>query len=317
VTLEGVRVGGAAVTDWANFDRFIGIDWSGAAKPSNCSIFVADGRPDGNKIQVTTLTRAASREAVEIFLRGENDLARHKQWEPEQRERERWPAPARLSRDERVLVGLDFAFGFADGFAQHLAGRGTMPWKWAAAADEAPSVDKFIRDDEGSGWFRLDKGQNLPDEPFRLTEGRLERKPASVFDLKAASKQVGLGSIRGMAMLDRLGEQVQVWPFQKIGTSTAGRRVLVEMYPAMWLTPGAAKSHLPVRVAEVQQLRKRLEFNTDVEYAAVGDDNALDALAILDAFARCLPAEGLRKDLPLAAKREGWIWGVDPADAAK
>lgn len=41
--------------------------------------------------------------------------------------------------------------------------------------------------------------------------------------------------------------------------------------------------------------------------AAAGDDDALDALAILAAFSQRDPADELSRDLPDEALTEGWI----------
>jgi hypothetical protein len=289
--------------DWGGFDRFLGVDWSGAASSSGSPIFVADGRPDGDKIRVETLTRASSRRAVENFLRG-SDLQRHPSWESP-----RWPAPRPLGSNEAVLVGLDFAFGFTIDFQAHALAP-TDQWEWAAKADCAERLDEHLRRNCDSGWFKFTRDETLPREPFRATEHAVPGSPASVFNLAAAAKQVGRGSIRGMAMLHRIRDSACVWPFDTMERGSRTRPVLVEMYPAMWIDQ-AAKSHLPVRIEQAERLCTWLNFGQDVQLAAAGDDDALDALAILAGFCRAAPGAWLNRSLPFAARQEGWIWGAE------
>jgi hypothetical protein len=296
------------------FERFIGIDWSGAARPSGQRVYVAEAHRQDARITIQTVVRAHDRSAVEAYLRGE-PLAHAVAWAD-------WPGPRPLDRRARRIVALDFAFGFPTEF--RLPGRDGA-WRWDElagwAAEMAPdgqngsleSVRALIeRNEPLARQFRLRAGDPALMHR-RLCDNRAPGHPESVFHLIGPS-QVGLGSITGIAMLHRLRhvEGLAIWPFDSRERIDAAAAVLVEVYPRMWLAAGVRKNGLPGRVRQLQAWqREGVAFRGDAELAAASSGDALDAVAAAIGAARTcyrLPAPDA---LPgVAQRREGWIAGV-------
>ena len=298
------------------FDRFIGVDWSGAAKPSEQQVYVAEAHRQGARITLHSVVRAHDRYAVEDFLRGA-PLRHAPAWEE-------WPGPGRLIGRARRVVALDFAFGFPAAFRHpDLAGE----WSWEDLASFAAGLDNgrpgngsesetvrrlLAEDPELARQFRFGRGASA-EMHLRITDERAPSRPESVFQLVGPS-QVGIGSITGIAMLHRLRgtEGVAIWPFDPPERIAEARAVLVEIWPRMWLGPGLRKYELPDRARQVEMWqREGIAMRTKAELAAAASPDALDAAAAAIGAARCcyrLPSpEALPEDARL---REGWIAGV-------
>jgi hypothetical protein len=295
------------------FDRFIGVDWSGATRPRGQHVYVAEAYRQDARITIQSVVRARDRSAVEAYLRGE-PLAQAPAWSD-------WPGPRPLDRRARRIVALDFAFGFPAEFRiPGLEGA----WRWPELAGWAAEVS----DDRANGALEplrhvIEQTESLAAQ-FRLRAGdpalmhkRLTDSHApgaeSVFHLIGPS-QVGLGSITGIAMLHRLRdvEGLAVWPFDSPERVAAANAVLVEVFPRMWLDRGTRKNELPGRVRQLQRWQHDgVAFRGDAELAAASSGDALDAVAAAIGAARScyrLPSPDL---LPgVARRREGWIAGV-------
>jgi hypothetical protein len=296
------------------FERFIGIDWSGAARPSGQHVYVAEAHRQDARVTVQSVVRARDRSAVEAYLRG-HPLAHAPAWVD-------WPGPAPLDRRSRRIVALDFAFGFPTEF--RIPGRDGA-WSWEElvgwAAELAPSgrngsIESLRtvigRSEPLAGQFRLRAGDPALMHR-RLTDSHAPGRPESVFHLIGPS-QVGLGSITGMAMLHRLRqlEGLGVWPFDAPERLDAAAAVLVEIFPRMWLRSGTRKNELPGRASQLEAWKHDgIAFRGDAELAAAASGDALDAVAAAIGAARScyrLPAPDA---LPgVARRREGWIAGV-------
>ena len=50
------------------FERFIGVDWSGAARPSGQHVYVAEAHRQDARITIQSVVRARDRSAVEGYL---------------------------------------------------------------------------------------------------------------------------------------------------------------------------------------------------------------------------------------------------------
>ena len=121
------------------FERFIGIDWSGAAKPTGQRVYLAEAHRQDARITLHSVIRARDRAAVEDFLRGA-PLEPAPAWRD-------WPGPGRLDRRARRLVALDFAFGFPASFDLPTVDDG-WGWedlgRWAATLDPGPPGDGAV-----------------------------------------------------------------------------------------------------------------------------------------------------------------------------
>jgi hypothetical protein len=294
------------------FDRFIGVDWSGAVRPSGQQIYVAEAYRQDVRITIQSVVRARDRSAVEGYLRGE-PLVHAPAWSD-------WAGPRPLDRRARRIVALDFAFGFPSEF--RIPGfEGPWRWpdlaEWAAAASGAngtlgPLRRQIEQTESLSGQFRLHAGDPALMHK-RLTDARAPGRPESVFHLIGPS-QVGLGSITGIAMLHRLRSQdgLAIWPFDPVERLEAAKAVLVEVFPRMWLDRGTRKNDLPGRVRQVRRWQHDgVAFRGDAELAAASSGHALDAAAAAIGAARSCYRLPSPESLPgVARRREGWIAGV-------
>lgn len=272
----------------AEFDRFLGVDWSGAKVGGN--VFLAEVvRAVGGGLSVERVERS-SRAKLEDELR-------------------RPP-------DGRTLAGLDFSFSFPAGFV--LDGRTDWTWpelrRWTAelVASSSGDVRAALHAAPERDQFRLVPGDRAP-LLRRRTEEACVPLPASVFDLVVYQRQVTLGTIHGMAVLDHLAdvEHAAVWPYDSERVASAAT-VVAEAYPSMWLDPDLRKGSDADRREQVTRWRARpdvtgLDADTVALLHRSGD--AADALAV----ALALP--DLTLDAPAAdvVAREGWILGVPPA----
>lgn len=297
------------------FERFIGIDWSGATGQSDQQIYLAEARRLGARITVSSVARARDRTAVEDFLLG-SALEPAPGWEA-------WSRPEPIDRRSRRLVALDFAFGFPAGF-RHPDVHAAWTWdhlgRWASdlvpsdGAGHDPIRDAIAASPGLAGQFRMKAGDRVPDQPLRQTDLSVEgRRPESVFHLVGPS-QVGLGSIAGIGMLHRLrgSPGLAVWPLDPPERIAAAHAVLVECWPRMWLGPSVSKNELPQRVAQMAAWgREGVVFRTQAEQAALSSGHALDAVAAAVGAARVADRLPDPRALPEESRtREGWIAGV-------
>jgi hypothetical protein len=294
------------------FERFIGIDWSGAATRSGQRIYVAEAHRQGGRITLHSVVRARDRSAVEAYLRG-GPLEHAPAWED-------WPGPGPLDRRSRRVVAMDFAFGFPAAF-EHPEAAADWSWRdltsWAASVDTQNGTIETVRqaierNPEVARQFRLHGGGSARMH-LRLTDRHATNRAESVFHLIGPS-QVGLGSITGIAMLDRLRdvEGLAVWPFDPPEQIDSAAAVMVEVFPRMWLDAGLRKNELPERVRQFDAWRRwGVAFRADAELAAASSGDALDAAAAAIGAARScktLPGpDGIPEE---ACRREGWIVGV-------
>jgi hypothetical protein len=300
------------------FKRFIGIDWSGAAKRSGQQVYVAEAHRHQGRTTLHSVVRARDRQAVEGWLAGE-PLEHAPEWRD-------WPGPGPIDHRARRVVALDFAFGFPAAF-EHPESDGAWTWadlaRWAAALEDGngsnggalASVRNAIEHDPAlARQFRLGAGSEAVMHPRKCDE--LAHGATSVFHLIGPS-QVGLGSITGIAMLHRLREHpnVAIWPFDPPERIHAADAVLVEAFPRMWLQDGLKKNELPARVRQLEAWEHDgVSFRTDAERAAISSGDALDAAAAAVGAARYWERLPPADELPEEAReREGWIVGVPAA----
>ena len=209
----------------ADFERFVGIDWSGAKECSNRGIQVAEFlRGTSHPKLVAPIGKSYwTRSAVLKYIR---------------------------SLDDRpTLIGLDFAFSVP---WPEQAGPLRVPdqnlrnvhnlWERVECVCEGESNDLFA----GPVWlshhspFRpfiyhyhsKHKGNLYCRKRLRITEKMAPRRPISIYHMAGA--QVGQGSFAGMRLLHALSERdadVAVWPFHRVDDA---RVTIVEVYPSLF-----------------------------------------------------------------------------------
>lgn len=214
------------------FDVYVMVDWSGGSRPSRGknSIWIAWGEWCEDQIQVTSENISTRAEAVEriVTLCGENP-------------------------EKRILIGLDFAFGYPKGFASQagLPSSSTESWKaihryfGATVVDGndnkhnlfevAQRLNRAIGSDgPGPFWGCPEAKQSshltMRRKPhfawpysglaeWRLTEERAKEKATaqSVWKLfcgVSVGGQTIVGLHRLQQLRDHLKNRIQVWPFE-------------------------------------------------------------------------------------------------------
>ena len=198
------------------FERYLGIDYSGAQTPSS-------SLPG---LRVYSATRSES--PAEIHP----PPSARKYWT--RRGLAEWLAVA-LQEGPPTIVGIDHAFSFPlRYFEMH-----QLPLDWGAFLDDfhlhwptdadGMYVD-FIRDGlHGNGAARSGNARWR-----RLTEERCRAKSVFHFDVQgsvAKSTHAGLPWLRFLR--EKLSQQLHFWPFDE-WMPAPGRSVIVEVYPALW-----------------------------------------------------------------------------------
>jgi hypothetical protein len=285
------------------FDTFIAIDWSGAA-----------GRYDGIAVAKCNAGRSAPCLVNPIAPRWTRS------------EIVNWIC-SQLDGNQRLLIGLDFAFGFPFegkdvGYLGGCARQGDSIfslWKLIeekCCADPDFGCTTFIRDPGYESLFW--KSGPLPEawvERKRRTElacvETTQTRPETVYKL-IGSKQVGKGSVTGIRVLNHIRssrkECVSFWPFDEVRGST-----IVEIYPTLFRKSGTGS----LAKLRSHDLKTALGvFGSDsMHRSRSGDlsDHETDALisaAGLRSLAR-IPATWSHPELGSPrVQREGWIFGV-------
>ena len=235
--------------------RVVAVDWSGARSGERRKIWLAEvcaGR-------VERLVDGWSREQVT------EELVRIVQ--------------RAAAQGERVIVGLDFSFGFPVWYARmHGWSSGREVWR----AWTAERVEHTLTEPEFPFWGRgqnrrkpavLHEAGDTP--PLRVTELSVGPRPFSVFQLVGAGA-VGPGSLRGMATLRALSDAgACVWPFDH-DDGGAGA-VVLEIWPRLY-APKVVKSNPDARVVHVRGLLARSDSPRAFVKAVRSSDDAFDAL---------------------------------------
>jgi hypothetical protein len=301
----------------SDFERFIGIDWSGGEAESQAGIRVAQIGRRAKRLDLIPAPngRNWSRGDVLKFLESLTEC--------------------------RTLVGLDFAF--------------SVPWHYGeegvpgclgelkGVRDLWAFIDRFCKDAShfygGPVWLS-DESPFRPFIKFWSHTRKYERaavgacllrkteiaavdnglRPISVY--RMAGPQVGAASFAGMRVLHALAStprsDIAVWPFDKIENATV---VIAEIYPALFY--GKVDRRRPTKsqvktgdyrkiVSDVLQFygsSYKLDFPESID--------AMDAL--VSAAALCsLSQESDSLFMPGDADistKEGWIFGVPPRGA--
>jgi len=265
------------------FDTFAMLDWSGGndtgPRPCRDAIWLGVTR-DGVDEAPTYLRNRAEAEAALVAL-----------------------IAAELAAGRRLLIGVDFPFGFPAGFARGLTGCDNpfAVWDWLETVieDGPGGNNRFDVAGEINGrfpgvgpfWFNGVKREidGLPRKDTRAGHGMAERRAAEARAPGAftcwqvgGAGAVGGQVLTGLPVLNRLRRrfygQVSVWPFEVLDKPVA----LVEIWPG--LINAAVKPLGEIRDAHQVRLMAR-------------------------ALAR-LPQDQLAEMLAVDAPEEGWILGL-------
>jgi Protein of unknown function (DUF429) len=255
----------------------VAVDWSGAAVHAERRIWLAEALDGQRLLRLET-------------GRGRDEVAAHLLDE--------------AARTPRLVIGLDFCFGFPAWFSQRVLEANTGPLVWARVGQ---ATDGWLTACPPPFWGR--PGRPRPPAPrqpdLRWTEQAVSPvggvHPKSVFQIGGAGS-VGTGSLRGMALLDRLHRAgACVWPFQ-----AGGWPLVVEIYPRL-LTGAVVKSSPLARQALLDRVCPTLR--PEHRQAAVASEDAFDAALSALVMARCLAdLKALPPEPDARVRLEGRIW---------
>ena len=278
------------------FNRIVVVDWSASRKATSKAsdaIWLADAALGRETWFSNPTTRFAAMSALGEIIEGIGD-------------------------NERLFVGFDFAFGYPSD-AKSLPGEGRWKAVWSHLSEE-------IFDGEDNDNNRFDVGALLntrfpPPGPFwgcpagfvpakgTLTPKRpayvgRERRHIETLVPRAQSAwklayagSVGSQALTGIARLqemrERLGKDVQVWPFETaFADNVHAKVILAEIYPSLWpVTPLG------------DEVKDRAQVRTLAD-GFLGFQKRCAFSQLLDGPRRQAP--GVRED---ALSHEGWMVG--------
>ena len=310
------------------FDRFVGIDWSGAKGPRQRGIQMSLARP-GRAVPERVMPpdgRAWGRDAVYDWLlqaAAPAPVARLADHPVDQ--------STELASGGALLVGIDFAFAhpFMDEGTYYpgLAGAPDHPaalWQMVdrVCADDPHLYGGAVFADEALGDYYLSPRRH--DAPLyrsrrRLTEQAARasgRAPSPTFKAIGADN-VATGSMAGMrlihALKQALGDRLAVWPFDPVIPPRPPSLVLVEIFPS-WYFHAVGMNPAKNAAAAGDFMSAALSAWESVgvgpDYAPRGPDaDEADAMVAAAAL-RQIAGRKNGWQAPPEAAYEGWIFGV-------
>ena len=319
------------------FDRFVGIDWSGAKGPCQAGIQLSMARPGrGTPTRIESPTgHLWGRQAVFEWLLRAADAGVAAGTGPD---------PDAVSGPDSgtgtdwsdaaggsILVGIDFAFAhpFSDENAYYpgLAGAPETPAAlWQNVADicknDAHLYGGAMFGATGFGDYYLSpRNHGAPHYRSRRRVAELAAKasaraPSPTFKAIGADN-VATGSMAGMRLIHalkaELGDALAVWPFEKVLPARLPAMVLVEIFPSYYFHAAGLN---PARNAAVDPGFMTAALNAwssngvGADYAPRGSD-ADEADAMISAAAlRHIAGTSGCWHAPADALMEGWIFGV-------
>ena len=323
------------------FDRFVGIDWSGAKGPRQAGIQLSMARPGrgtptriespsghlwGRQAVFEWLLRAADA-GVAAGTGPDPDADSGPVSGPDSGTGTDWSDAAGGS----ILVGIDFAFAhpFSDENAYYpgLAGAPETPAAlWQNVADicknDAHLYGGAMFGATGFGDYYLSpRNHGAPHYRSRRRVAELAAKasaraPSPTFKAIGADN-VATGSMAGMRLIHalkaELGDALAVWPFEKVSPARLPAMVLVEIFPSYYFHAAGLN---PARNAAVDPGFMTAALNAwssngvGADYAPRGSD-ADEADAMISAAAlRHIAGTSGCWHAPADALMEGWIFGV-------
>ena len=209
------------------FDRYIGIDYSGAKTSTDRLAGLAVYRASGNALPERVLTYA------------------HNATRWTRLELAHWLVK-QLQKSTRTLVGIDHAFSFPLNYFQHFPQIPQDNWcaflddfqhHWPTDGDGVTVRAQYYEQVRCMMGIHPGEHRFGIGDWFRLTD---PTNAASVFDFMAGARSVAFSTHAGLPwlrcirqQLREAGAQVHFWPFDGWCIPESGS-VVVEVYPALW-----------------------------------------------------------------------------------
>jgi hypothetical protein len=198
----------------------------------------------------------------------------------------------------RLVVGIDFAFGFPRWYAE------ANGWRcgrdiWRAAHRDGES---WLTSGAAPFWGRVTKRPQHPGPALRRTEQAVGGSPRSIFQIGGAGS-VGTGSIRGMSMLHELADAgFTVWPFKPAGDAT-----IIEIYPRLF-TGKVVKSSVRACLQHLNAQYAKDELPDLFRGMAAATEDAFDAAVSVLEMARARDTLSRLPNGDDVDRIEGRIW---------
>jgi hypothetical protein len=321
------------------FDRFVGIDWSGAKGPRQAGIQLSMARPGrGTPTRIDSPSgHLWGRQAVFEWLLHAADAGvaagtgPDPDTDPESGTGTGTGTGWTDAAGGSILVGIDFAFAhpFSDENAYYpgLAGAPETPAAlWQNVADicknDAHLYGGAMFGAPGFGDYYLSpRNHGAPHYRSRRRVAELAAKasaraPSPTFKAIGADN-VATGSMAGMRLIHalkaELGDALAVWPFEKVSPARLPAMVLVEIFPSYYFHAAGLN---PARNAAVDPGFMTAALNAwssngvGADYAPRGSDaDEADAMISAAALRHIAGTSGCWY-APADALMEGWIFGV-------
>lgn len=286
-----------------SFDRYFGIDWSGAKSPIKTnSIAVAHCEQSSSTPPVAITEKLSRTDVFELIAK-------------------------QLTHSiGRSFIGIDCNLGYCAHIAQKQVTQNINFLELWRTVDNVNKAETnffagrfwnhvnyskyFWQGGKQPSWFKLH-------ELRRETEKQSVKKnigtPESPFKLIGA-KQVGKGGLAGMRVLyslkQRYGDCLAIWPFEQHLIDTA-KVVVSEVYPRLFIRHAGFGNRKIRRVEDLNQILSHFQtkpYDTNV----VLNDHLSDAIISSAGLRWFLNGRySLLKELPKkATELEGWIFGV-------
>jgi len=282
---------GVAGGEGVNFDRYVAIDWTGAAGERHRAIAIAEADAAGGTPRLVRPGHRWSR--AEVFRMIDET-------------------------DNRTLFGVDMCFGlpFVDRGA-YFPGEASPPdarslWREVAtvgAGDPHHAAPAYVQHRRRHFWLGGADGPRADRARLRVVEHADKARgntPSSVFVLLGAA-QCGKASLSGMRLLAETA--VPVWPMEPLPPRGP---VLVEIYCRLFAQMGGERGKLRSR-ATLDAALAKLGSAPSEGLPEHFDDHAGDAL-ISAAGMRAIAGDARywqpARLTPAIAATEGWTYGL-------
>ena len=294
------------------FQKFVGIDWSGAKGKNHKGISLAINNVNQKKIQLVKSKKTNwSREEVLKFI-------------------------LNLSSTSKTLVGIDFAFShpYNDKGFYYPGGPNDQPRAYKQLWEKIDNLSLYTEDFYGGRIWKHPVYGEYYNSPFkkgnlflyrrRLTEIYAKKilSPSSSFNCVGPSG-VGTGSLSGMRVLNYLksnfNNEIGIWPFDHSKTYKNSRMVIVEIFPSLYFHY-AGFSSKNKHGKEKKLLRNVLSFYNSTYNGSLNnntkDNDDMDAIVSCAALKYFNDKGFFNKiynnlQLKNSLKKEGWIFGVE------
>ena len=287
-----------------HFDKFIGIDWSGAKGSKQGGLQIAVAGPDNDAPKLISPNEGNLWGRDDVFL-----------------------CLSETIKSERALIGFDFAFGYPHhDLGCYFPGMNKDPTHIFGLWELIDKTCKEASNFYGGSFY---KRKELPFHKYFLSpygKGELyfpRKRITELFCKKVTAPHptmkcigpanVGTGSLAGMRFLHKLkkslDKEIEIWPFEK----KRGRSVAVEIFPRLYFKQSGTN---PQNWQDQEMINNALKYfdskpiQQDWIPKREDEPDALVSAAALRSLASNPAMWSAPDDYSSEVNLEGWIFGV-------